>query len=268
MSSAPAIDPLFRAGRLDEAIAAATEAVKAAPADIDRRGLLIELLCLAGELARADTQCDALVRTAGERTVGGTLLRQLVRAELWRQEFHRDGRLPELLEKPDARMTLRLRASVAARAGDAAGAAALLAELEATRKATAGSCDGAPFGEARDLDDLLNDSLELLTSTGKFFLVPFARLQSIELRAPERPRDLLWRRAAVEVQDGPSGEVYLPAIYAASYAPGDSALRLGRETDWLDAAGAVRGRGLRTWLVGDAAKTLLEMTQLQFAAAG
>lgn len=262
------IDDHFRAGRLADAIAAATEAVKAKPVDADRRGVLVELLCIAGELDRADQQLDALMKTAADRAVGVSLLRQLVRAEVWRQEFHRAGRLPEFVEKPDARMQLRLRASIALRAGDHAAAVPLLAELEAGRKPVAGSCDGKPFDEWRDLDDLVADSLELLTSTGKFFLVPFARVASIELRPPERPRDLLWRRALVDIDDGPSGEVFLPAIYAASYGADDTALRLGRRTDWDEPAkGIVRGRGLRSWLVGDADRTLLEVAKLVPAAA-
>ena len=50
---------LFRAGKLAEAIAAATAAVKAAPADLGRRVLLAELLLFSGNLERADVILDA-----------------------------------------------------------------------------------------------------------------------------------------------------------------------------------------------------------------
>ena len=30
----------------------------------------------------------------------------------------------------------------------------------------------------------------------------------------DRPRDLIWRQAFVEVDEGPEGEVYLPMVYA------------------------------------------------------
>jgi len=256
---------LYQQGKLHEAIAAMEAEVKQKPADVDRRGFLAELLCLAGELERAEKQLEVLVRTAPDRQVGVSLFRQLVHAEQARQDFFRQGRLPELVEKPDARMELRLKAAVAERAGDRAGAGRLLDEMEAARKPVAGDLDGAPFSDLRDLDDLVADSLELLTSTGKYFLVPLARVESIELRKPERPRDLLWRRALVQVTDGPEGEVYLPAIYAASYGKDDVPFQLARQTEWTERSGGpVRGKGLRTFLIGDDARTLLELGTIRF----
>ena len=262
----PASSPssLYQTGRLQEAIAALTEEVRARPADVDRRGFLAELLCVAGDLDRAEKQLEALTKVAPDRQVGVALLRQLVRAEQWRQQFHAEGRLPEFVEKPDARMELRLQASVALRNGNTAEAARLLEEMESKRVPVRGDCDGAAFTDLRDLDDLVSDSLELLTSTGKYFLVPMSRVRSIELRKPERPRDLSWRRALVEIADGPEGEVYLPAIYAADYGSGDTAYLLGRNTDWSGSEqGPVRGKGLRTLLVGEEAKTLLEVSTLR-----
>lgn len=266
----PTAASLYQQGRLHEAIAAMNEEVKAKPADVDRRGFLAELLCVAGDLDRAEKQLEVLVRTAPDRAVGVSLLRQLVRAEQARQQFHVDGRLPEFVEKPDARMELRLRAAVAARGGNLAEAGKLLDEMEAQRKPTTGTHAGAPFADLRDADDLIADAFEVLTSTGKYFLIPFARVESVELRKPERPRDLLWRRALMQVIDGPEGEVYLPTIYANRYGPDDVPFLLARETSWSggDGDGPVRGKGLRTFLVGDEAKTLLELGDLLFRKGG
>ena len=50
---------LFKAGRLEEALAAANAAVKAAPTDLGRRVLLAELLLASGNLERADVILDA-----------------------------------------------------------------------------------------------------------------------------------------------------------------------------------------------------------------
>ena len=107
------------------------------------------------------------------------------------------------------------------------------------------------FDDLRDADDLLAGSFEVLTTTGKYFWIPTERVQTLEFHPPKRPRDLLWRRASMSVADGPDGEVYLPAIYAADDAMTD-ALRLGRETDWREAEGGpVRGVGQRLFIVGE-----------------
>src|SRR5687767_4968034 len=87
----------YQAGRLREALAAATEEVKARPGDASLRGFFCELLCFAGELERADRQLDALGQLDPQQAMGVSLLRHLLRAEQARQQFHADGRLPEFL---------------------------------------------------------------------------------------------------------------------------------------------------------------------------
>lgn len=91
----------FRAGRLDEAIAAATDQVKHKPNDAGSRGFLAELQCFAGQLDKADRQLDVLSEQDPETAVGIAMFRQLIRAEQARQQFFSDGRLPEFLDQPD-----------------------------------------------------------------------------------------------------------------------------------------------------------------------
>ena len=71
----------------------------------------------------------------------------------------------------------------------------------------------------------------------------------------------------MEVADGPDGEVYVPATYAAEGEVGDE-FRLGRATDWKQPgeAGPVRGIGGVTWLVGEDTVTVMELESLTFAA--
>uniref|UniRef100_UPI0022EB2621 type VI secretion system accessory protein TagJ n=1 Tax=Falsiroseomonas oryzae TaxID=2766473 RepID=UPI0022EB2621 len=149
---------------------------------------------------------------------------------------------------------------------DAAGAARLAAEAEAARPHVAGTRDGHAFDDMRDADDVLAASFEVLTTTGKYYWVPIARLASVEFHPPKRPRDLLWRRATMSVADGPDGEVYVPAVYAAPDGTADASLLLGRSTDWVGPEeGPVRGLGQRTFLVGDDAAPILEIKSLLFA---
>src|SRR5262249_37023220 len=98
--------------------------------------------------------------------------------------------------------------------------------------------------------------------------VPLERVASCEFDAPARPLDLLWRPASLSVRGGPDGRVFVAAIYANHGTPRDDLARLGRRTDWIGGEGEpVRGVGLRTLLVGDEARTILEIRSLEFDAA-
>lgn len=257
---------LYEAGKLDDAIAAQTEAVKKNPADTDLRGFLCELLCFAGELERADRMLDTISKQAPEREMGTALLRQLVRAEIWRQQFFSEGRVPELLSEPTPSIEAQLRASVHIRAGEHAEAAHALADAEEKRVPVKGTFNGEAFDDMRDLDDQIGGVLEVLSTTGKYFWVPLENIETMEVRPPARPQDLVWRRCAMEVRGGPDGEVYLPAIYAPVPDGAPDAIRLARATDWAGGEGDVtRGQGLRTFLVGDEARTLMEFERLEFS---
>jgi type VI secretion system protein ImpE len=255
----------FQAGRLQEAIDAALAEVKKDPSDVDRRGLLAELLCFAGDWERADKQIDTMGLQDPQAIVGLSLIRQLIRAEVCRKECFQDGRPPELLAEPTPGLKKALEALIALREGDAAQAAVLLAEAEQSRPTVAGACDAQKFSDFRDLDDLTSGVFEVLTSTGKYFWIPIERVQLIEFQPPKRPRDLLWRQAEMTVEDGPYGDVYLPAVYFPFGEQQEDQLRLGRGTDWTGGDGApTRGRGQRMFLVGEEATSIMQMTSVEF----
>lgn len=256
---------LFQAGNLDEAVAAALAAVKKSPTDTTARYLLCEFLCFAGDLERADKQLDTIMQQSPETAMRVTMLRQLIRAETARQQFYRQGRLPEFLAEASPVTRLHLDASIALREGHAAEGAKLLEQAEQQRVHVAGDCDGEGFEDMRDMDDMTASFFEVLTSTGKYYWVPMEKTEMIEFHAPERPVDLIWRRAHMVVSEGPDGEVYLPAIYAGTSGESDNQLRLGRGTDWTGGDGApVRGRGQRMFLIGEEGKSMMQIERLVF----
>jgi type VI secretion system protein ImpE len=253
----------YREGRIQEALTAATGDVRRHPADTRRRTFLCELLCLAGDLERADRQLDAVSQQEPNVMVGISLFRQVLRAEQARQQFFAAGRLPELLGPPSPALKLLLEASIRLREGRTAEAAELLAQAEEQRPRVVGICDGTAFDDLRDLDDRTASVLEVLTSNGKYYWVPMERVELIEFRPSARPRDLLWRRAHLIVRDGPDGEVFLPALYAGSQPEPDDRFRLGRATEWRGGDGTPTwGVGQRTLLVGDQARPILEIKEI------
>jgi type VI secretion system protein ImpE len=201
--------------------------------------------------------------------MGVALFRQLIRGEQARRQFFNDGRAPELLDAAPEHLQLHIEASILLRDGKKAEAAEVLARAEEARPQVKGKLDGRAFEDMRDLDDLTASFFEVITSNGKYYLIPMERVAAVEFRAPQRPRDLIWRPAQMSVVDGPDGEVFLPTIYVAP--PGssvDAAGLLGRSTDWVGGDGApVRGIGQRTFLVGDESVPILQLGKLEFAVA-
>lgn len=165
-------------------------------------------------------------------------------------------------------MELELRASIALREGSSREAANFLQQAEAQRPVVAGTLDGAPFEDFRDLDDLSAAHFEVLTSTGKYYWIPVASVTTLEFRPVERRRDLLWRRALMTVTDGPDGEVFIPAIYGSRTTEMEPGYRLGHTTEFVgQEGGPTLGLGLRSFLVGEDSRTIHELGKLEFAAA-
>jgi type VI secretion system protein ImpE len=260
---------LFHGGKLQEAIAAALEEVRDHPVDAGRRLLLAEMLCFSGEFERADNHLDAVGHSDPKTMPWIVAFRQLIRAAQARQDFFEAGRLPEFLAKPDGSVSLLLEASIRVRDKALPEAAHLLDQAEESRPKPSGTCDGQSFNDFRDLDDQTSCILEVLTTNGTYYWIPVAQIESIEFHGPTRPRDLLWRRTHLIVNDGPDGEVYVPVLYPGAHAESEDLLRLGRQTDWRGGgAEPVRGVGQRTFLVGDLALSILELKAITFAPAG
>ena len=262
------ITDAFRTGDLEAALAIAQAAVKAKPLDQDARWLFAELLLFAGEAERADKMLDAV---ALDQPFPALLeFRKLLRAEVVRGQVWFDGRAPKF-QGDDATPAQRaaLRGLVAARLGDAEAAAPLAAEAEELRPPAPGQCelaDGSAFGfdDFRDVDDLMAPAIEVLSTTGDHILVPVERVRELRFDPPKRLRDLAWRRVAIELKDGTEGVVYMPAIYPWRGAGTPMGLRLGRETQWSDGPGPVRGAGQRLFLVGERDPAAADIALLRF----
>jgi type VI secretion system protein ImpE len=254
---------LFHEGRLREAIAAAGEAVRRDTTSAAARLLLAELLLFDGNLERADTMLQTASNVDPSTALVVAEFRQLIRAALARREVAAEGRAPAFLGEPTVSQTHLLRARVALRSGDDAGAAEAVAAAEQARPAQAGQSGDFAFDDFRDADDLWTGTLEVLTSTGKYFWIPAERVVSLEFHSPKRPRDLFWRRCTMEVRDGPEGDVYMPALYETA-PEADDRLRLGRETKWTDTA-PVRGLGQRLFLIGEEGFPITRLSTMHFA---
>lgn len=237
-------------GRLGKAIEEAQQQIRNRPGDADLRALLVELLCVAGELERADDMLGSLARHHPDWLPGAANLRQLIRAQQARSGFHQGRLADEVIATggEDLQALLALRAAM--NDGDIPAAEAASARLEELR-VKADFRLGAAEGDIRDCDDSLCGFLEALGADGRFYLWRWSEIQAIDFHPPVSPVELVWRRADVELTSGQQGEVFVPLVYAGSQTDGE---RLGRETSWHEHSPAlVTGVGLKQFLVGDEA---------------
>lgn len=258
---------LYQQAKLDAAIDGATQRVKSAPSDVDARLLLCDLLCFDQQLERAERQIEVLVEQDAGLAPGTALYRQLIRAETFRRDVFQSGRAPEFLSDTPERLKLHLAASDALRQGEGREASDLLREADDARSGVRGLCDGMPFDDFRDLDDVTAAFLEVLTVNGKYYWVGWERIERLEFHPPQYLRDLLWRPAQMVIRDGPEALVFVPVLYVGTHRSGDAEARVGRKTEWIEAgAGIMRGVGQRMLLVGDNDKAILSLGEVAFSA--
>ncbi len=255
---------LFRDGNLQEAIAVCTREVQSRPGQPDPRDLLSQLLCFTGEYERADKHLETLGTQFPDRAPVVSLIRQLIRADQARQQFYDDGRAPEFTERPPEYLQLYLQASIGFRQGETEEAVRLLARAEAARPRLVGRCNGEPFQDLRDADDLTAALLEVFTTTGKYYWIPLENIRRILLHPIESPLDVLWRRCQIQATACSEGIVYVPQLYAGTFRAEDESLRLGRSTEWFGPdEGPVRGVGHRILWIDDDPRPFLEIQNLE-----
>src|SRR6202047_2897330 len=92
---------LYRAGRLTDALKALSGEVRDNPTDARRRTFLFELLCFAGEYARADKQLEVLAQAGPDTEIGVLQYRSALFAERQRQDLFNTGEYPNKVPLPE-----------------------------------------------------------------------------------------------------------------------------------------------------------------------
>ena len=208
---------LLEDGKLNQAIDALGAELRDHPSDAQRRTFLFELLCFAGNWDRADKQLEILAGTdfsgsvpvnGKDRRIGALLYRAAINAEKTRAEVLRDK----------------------ARLSDTAAPVA---------EKLSGTLNGREFASFEDADPRISGRLEVLAGA-EYLWIPLEQIESVEMEAPKRLRDLLWAPAKIRTTAGfkgsDLGDVLLPVLSPFSFTHADDQVRLGRMTVWEAAA--------------------------------
>ena len=201
----PTVEALYASGQLDEAIAQLSNELRGAPTNTKLRSFLFELLSFTGDYGRADKQLAAMASASPQAEAGVAVYRAALEAERVREHMFDSGDFPKTEAIPSG----------------------------------GGTSNGVPFLSVTDGDPRLGARLEVVAG-GRYLWIPFAHLASIVIYPPSRLRDLRWLSARIatnsSVRGLELGEVLLPALTPSVWRNADAELRLGRATDWEEAA--------------------------------
>lgn len=258
---------LLDAGRLNDAVQALTQEVKAKPSDTPTRVFLFELLCFAGDFDRAGKQLDVIVTQGGgfDTEVAVQVYRDLLAAERLRHQVFHDGALPKFFLSPpayaDQYVMLVKKLATAPQE-----AVAILPQAEEQSPALAGRLGDRAFSNFRDADDRLGPILEVFHGASYLWL-PLEQIRRLQVTEPKSLRNMLWVHAKIETYEGSVGDVFLPALYVDTAGHANDQVRLGRMTEWQAVNDQlVYGAGHRVFLVDDREVSLVELRNVEFDA--
>ena len=224
-------DELIQAGRLDEGLTGLQAEIRNKPEDIRLRILLFQLNCVLGRYDKALTQLQVIASLNAEAELMARIFQPVIACEMLRIEVFAGKRTPLIFGEPKAWMGALLQANALLAAGELAAASESRNQALADAPATAGKINGEPFEWIADADSRLGPMLEAYID-GKYYWVPFDRIQQITMEKPADLRDLIWSPAQFTWVNGGSVVGHIPVRYSGTEISTDNLLRLARKTEW------------------------------------
>ncbi|TPE19184.1 protein of avirulence locus ImpE [Pantoea vagans] len=254
---------------LSEALADVTRQIQASPASADLRAAFVQLLCLAGNWSRAQTQLQSWLALSPQAQPTVNLLQQAIAGELQRDAVLRGEAQPVLPGSAWHWCDTLLAALQAEAEGDAACGSALRAEALELAAANPGSAtqqdQPSSFSWLMDGDSRFGPVCEVI-SQGRYYWIPFAAIREMQFQAPASVTDLVWRHTRVQLIDGSEQVCQIPARYPLLAGAEERFLRAGA-TEWQplgDDPDQFIGQGQKMWLTDSAEFSLLSLQQVLF----
>jgi len=255
------INDMLQLGKLTEAITWLETELKDDPLNTDYRSSLIEMLCIRGELERADAQLNIMVLKHPEYIIGANNLRQLLRAQQCRIDFENGVSVPELFDSVTPYSEALIKLSIELHNGDDKSISRAVRKFEETRETISCIVNKKTVKDFRDLDDTLGGFIEIFGTDGKYYLANMSNIEYIIFKPITSIIERVWRRVELSIKDGPSGEAHVPIVYVNSKT---DAQKLGRETDWkMRSEDVAEGLGLKTWFADDDLVLFSEIERLE-----
>lgn len=228
---APAAEWSLKNGDPVAALGELQDRVRDNPADAKLRVFLFQLLCLLGQWDRALNQLKVACELDPIALAMAQMYGEAVRCEAMRREVFEGRKSPMVLGEPEQWLALLIESMLLAGRGQRAQSQELRARAFDDAEASSGTIGGRPFAWIADADSRLGPVLEAVIN-GRYYWVPFSRLSTIAIDAPEDLRDMVWMPAHFRFENGGESVALIPTRYPGSESSSDGLIVLGRKTVW------------------------------------
>jgi type VI secretion system protein ImpE len=254
----------LKAGRLSEAMSALQAEIRARPEDPGLRIFLFQLNCMLGRWHKALEQLQAVASLNPETMLLAQVFRAVIACEILRKEVFDGKRLPLTLGPAEEWIAELAQASAQVARGEFEAAARLRERAFDKAAVSTGRVNESAFQWIADADSRLGPVLEVILE-GKYYWVPFSRIQRIEVEKPVDLRDLIWAPAKFVWSNGGMASGHIPARYPESEDDTNDQVRMARITEWLERPGETfLGRGQRVFATDQGDFGLFECGAIQF----
>jgi type VI secretion system protein ImpE len=191
----------------------------------------------------------------------------VLHCEALRAEVFAGRRSPLIFGEPEEWIGLLVQANQLVAEGKFDAAAELRTRAFDAAPAVGGKLNDHSFEWIADADSRLGPLLEVIME-GKYYWVPFHRIQSVKTEAPTDLRNFVWTAGQFTWTNGGHTPGFIPTRYPGSESVGESSIRLAKKTDWLQKdAETYIGLGQRLFATNETELPLLEVRSLELAAA-
>lgn len=252
---------LLRNAKLNQAMESVVNAIKSNPKDPGLRSQFIELLCIDGQLERADQQLMQAIKLFPEFIAGASQIRHMLKAAQARDDFSKGGATANFLGGRDEQYQKLLELNLAIYHDKQNDIPRLSDELETLRPKTALTINGTDYQDVRDIDDSLGGFIELFSSTGNYYLAPLDQITYLSIKPANNVLETLWRPVEFEIEGVIEGEAHLPLTYLHA---STQAHKLGKETDWKPVSedSVFQGLGQKVWLADECAVPITSISEI------
>ena len=231
MASASPAEQALRDGDPFSALKLLQDEVRGKAADAKLRTFLFQLLSVVGQWERALNQLDVAASLDPAALAMAQTYREALRCELLRAQVFEGRKAPMVFGQPDTWLALLIESLLVTGRGQKKEAEKLRAQAFEEAPASAGTLNGTPFEWIADADMRLGPVLEAVIN-GRYYWVPFSRLQRIAIEEPADLRDVVWTPAHLMLGNGGEAYALVPTRYPGTEKLEDGDLLLARKTTW------------------------------------
>jgi len=262
MSTLKAAEEALRAGNPDQALSELQNAIRSNPADAKLRTFLFQLLSVQGRWERAANQLEVVGELDAAALPMVQMYREALRCEVVRSKVMSGQSAPLLFGHPEDWIALLIEALLSEGQGKAEEGRKLREKAFELAPASHGTINGQPFEWIADGDMRLGPVCEAVIN-GKYYWLPYSRLNRVTIEAPEDLRDFVWMPAQFEFANGGEMVGVIPTRYPGSEQSDDHQIRMARKTDWQDVGGETyHGLGQRILTTNEGDFPLLDIREI------